>query len=357
MILLAMWACGSAEPSSAPADTAAVPVDLSTQLTGLGPSAVGYREEEVDYLEPGTGAERTLRLALWYPTDATEGQEVRYQGLFEAPGVLGAVAPSPGAHPVVVFSHGHQGFAENSSFLAVHLASHGWVVAAPDHTGNTTFDGPGRTTEIYFQRAHDVGAVLDVLPERIPSADLERVVAVGHSFGGYTMYGLSGAVYDIDALIVACESGAGPSAFCSTMSPDYATIFRNGLADPRVDAIVAMAAGDFELFGAPGVAAIEVPVLHMTGGLDPGADNEPYWDAMDGPDALRVHLPAAGHQSFTDFSGILEDVEGLLEPEEGFRAIRAYVLAFARFHTGDVAVAPVLDGTMRVSEAVELSTR
>ena len=31
------------------------------------------------------------------------------------------------------------------------MASHGYVVAAPDHTGNTTFDGSSRDTSIYYQ--------------------------------------------------------------------------------------------------------------------------------------------------------------------------------------------------------------
>ena len=39
--------------------------------------------------------------------------------------------------PLVVFSHGNSGLRRQSTFLTTHLASWGFVVAAPDHTGNT----------------------------------------------------------------------------------------------------------------------------------------------------------------------------------------------------------------------------
>src|SRR5262249_56282777 len=48
--------------------------------------------------------------------------------------------PRPGSYPLVMFSHGFGGHRRQSTFLCTHLASHGYVVAACDHTGNTLFD-------------------------------------------------------------------------------------------------------------------------------------------------------------------------------------------------------------------------
>ena len=39
--------------------------------------------------------------------------------------------------PLLVFSHGNSGYRQQSTFLTTHLASWGFVVAAPDHVGNT----------------------------------------------------------------------------------------------------------------------------------------------------------------------------------------------------------------------------
>ena len=42
-----------------------------------------------------------------------------------------------GPWPIILFSHGNQGIKEQSFFLTEHLASHGYLVVAPDHQYNT----------------------------------------------------------------------------------------------------------------------------------------------------------------------------------------------------------------------------
>jgi len=344
-MLVLLLAC--ADPSD---DTGFVDeVDLVTSLVDPGPYRVGYRASEVTYSDD-VSTERSLRLALWFPTEATSGGNAAYLGgAIAAPDVLDDPAPAPGPRPVVLFSHGHQGFAENSAFLMEHLASHGFVVAAPDHTDNTTFDSSVRATEIYLQRTRDLTAVLDALPEAL-DVDTSAVVATGHSFGGYSVLALAGATYD-PAVIDACTPDT--SGFCSTMTPALAGAFLAGERDARVVAAVAMAAGDYDLFGAAGVGAIEVPVLQMTGEMDPG-DGDAYWAALQGGANRRLHVLGAGHQAFTDFSGVLED-GGTIDPEEGFRIIRAYGLAAVRAGLGDTRVAVVLDGERPVADAAVIS--
>ena len=53
--------------------------------------------------------------------------------------VMNAKARS-GTFPLVVFSHGYGGERRQSTFFCTHLASHGYVIAAMDHVGNTTVE-------------------------------------------------------------------------------------------------------------------------------------------------------------------------------------------------------------------------
>lgn len=358
--------CGPSEGDTAGGtarDTA--PVDVVAALAAPGPYAVGYRESAVGYPDPAhPGADRTLRLAVWYPTPDTAGTDAVYAQFYPAPGVWDHATVSPGLFPLAVFSHGHQGYAEYSSFLMTHLASHGWIVAAPDHTGNTTFDSPDRTTEIYLQRPGDISAVIDGLSGVLSpdSGDMDEVVAavapgpvvaMGHSFGGYTMLALSGGVYDMDLWSVACAEG-NTRPFCATMTPDYESRFRAGFRDDRIGGVVIMAGGDTDLFGAAGLAAIEQRVLHMTATEDqgPGSEGDFLWDNLHDGDDVRVILEGAGHQSFTDYANVLEDVP--LAQAEAWRIVDVYTLAWGQALRGDDAAAAVLDGTEPVSDAASL---
>jgi predicted dienelactone hydrolase len=314
-----------------------------------GPFRVGYREEEVVWQEPPLQAEpRTLPLAVWYPTEAETGLPVSYQGLFDAPDVLGEAPPVEDLAPLLVFSHGHQAFGQASSFLMEHFASHGWWVVAPDHTGNTTFDGADRETSIYWQRPLDLSRVIDHAEASLPLDG--TVVVSGHSFGGYTAHAVGGARYAMDTLEPGCEDGSDTSSFCSTMTPEQAARFRQGFADPRIQTLISMAPGDWRLF-ADGLAEIDVPTLLMTGGLDPGTDGEPIWQDLAHPDDVHVDIPQGGHNVFTDLSGVIDSGD-TLEPEEGFLIVRTWALAFAsRYGRGDEGAMPIIDGSAEVSPA------
>ncbi len=354
-----LLACGE-EPKT--------PEERAIELGEPGEFGVGYVTRDVVYARPDGDGDREFELAIWYPTRATEGPGARYFLGISERAILFA-DPEP-ARDIVIFSHGHQGYAQNSAFIMEHLASHGFMVLAPMHTGNTFIEGDVRLTEIYYLRSFDIQAALDSI-EGLPSDDLlsgvpnGQVVMMGHSFGGYTGYAMAGARYDVDGARALCEAGTGSSGYCSELDSDAEAIFRASRADPRIVTLVSMAAGDQPLFGS-GVAEVNVPVFQMVAEGDGhpagSAGDDAYWTSLRGDDDLRWNWLGGAHNSFTD--ACLAGLGGFIECSEVHdfaeeqRVIDTYVLAWilARLDA-DESVLPVLDGQVEVHPSVELTAR
>jgi predicted dienelactone hydrolase len=345
--MLFLLACSTAEKSPDP--------DLVTQAAERGLHAVGHAEATVATADP-LGEPRELRTSVWYPTTDTDGDDAAYfLGSLSSSGAFEDATPATGPFPLVVFSHGHQGYAENSAFLMEHLASHGWMVVAPDHTGNTLLDGGERDTAIYLQRPRDLTAVMDALAAgELPGPEWDgTAVAMGHSFGGYTVFVLGGATWDVAAMNATCDAGAGGDE-CSDWSWEWEARFAEGAADARVVGTLAMAPGDYAKLGDDGVAATG-PAMLMTGELDPerDADGALYAGVLTGRGDRHLDILGAGHQSFTDFAGQLDD-GSTIAPEDGWRVVDAYALAFAQHAIGDATYDGILDGSLVVDEAAVL---
>lgn len=339
--------------------------------TARGPYRVGYRSTSITYAPRDGSAARTLRLVAWYPTSATTGDDVLYAGLLPAPGVLGDAPPAAlTAVPMVVFSHGNSSFAEQSAFLTEFLASHGYLVWAPDHTNNTF--GEAVPAEMLHWRPDDLRAVIDyaqALPASDPLAALVggRVAVVGHSFGGYTALAVGGATWAVDLMLAVCESGRVPALSCASLEA-HEDLYRAGFGDPRVSAIVPMTPGALLTFGSAGTADIAVPALLMTGSRDQTTPNETEGDlAWQGlstrPGNLRVDFANAGHFTFSDACSLPISVgegdgcsPGFIDPEVAHRAINAYVLAFLeRELAGDTEGFALLTGADEIEPDVTLT--
>jgi predicted dienelactone hydrolase len=295
----------SLQGDASDAHTDAGAVDFTEALGLPGPLSIGFRTEEVTYDPVAADPARTVRLAIWYPSSTTEGRRPRYfiGATSDRAVVDGELLASETPRPVLLYSHGHLGYAEASSRLMEHFASHGWIVIAVNHTGNTSGNfGTPRTTPIYHVRSQDLRTALDHM-ESLPSshplagaADTARTVSMGHSFGGYSVLSLVGARWDMDRWSEECATFE--SGFCSTMNAEHEAVFREGQADPRVVAAIPMAAGDFDLYGAEGLGDLNAPVLHVIGTVDDLAI--PMWCALQGVPNLRLELIQGGHQAFTD---------------------------------------------------------
>ncbi len=109
----------------------------------------------------------------------------------------------PGRFPLIVFSHGNGGVRMQSIFLTEHLASHGYIVVACDHTGNAavaplpegvvTINAKGSLAAVE-DRPKDISFLIDEMTRQNQEPksflhqgiDLEHIGCTGHSFGGIT---------------------------------------------------------------------------------------------------------------------------------------------------------------------------
>lgn len=329
-----------------------------------GPWKVGFATERIEYDSPMDSEPRSLDLHWWYPTTAEAGSgPARYAGVFPRPEVLlDAAAVDRPPFPVVIFSHGNGGLAEQSYFFTEFLASHGFVVVAPDHTGNTALGPRLPMYQFFDRRPVDIIALLDFL-EALPAEHRfagrlsDAWALAGHSFGGYTTLALGGGVFLADEIeAAACPAGVEPpSDACQWLREGATARFRNGFGDDRVKALIPMTPAGAGLMGA-GLGAIAAPVLMMTAGRDatlPDAEEgDPIWDALPaGPD-LRLSFGNAGHYTFSNACTLLPGIgandgcgEDFTPLEVAFPLINAYSLAFLRLHLlGDASAETLLEG-------------
>ena len=361
-MLFCLVACG---------DDAAPPPEAAD---ALGVAAVGHTSFEVVDAERD---DRTLRVEVWYPADVTAEAEPTVYGLLGPIGPTSAIAredaaPAPGPHPLLIFSHGYGGIALQSTELMEALASHGFVVAAPEHTGNAQSSPTDDFDTAAANRVPDVALVIDRMRARGARAgdllegslDAGGVGVLGHSFGGMTAMG----------------SAAG---------------WAGAAADPRVTAIAPISAvidGDLQRDDRPSpnagftgdqLASVRLPVLLVGGTEDesvPIENNAIAYLGLTGAEAVfRVDIVGANHTHFANVCTIgdylIEDLgfdperwdllgaEALLAPyaatcaedafpiSEATRLQNLYVVAFFRRHLRDeMAYDYYLDGSYAASE-------
>jgi len=344
-----LTACGD----KAADDTANTIDPLSLSVTGDGPMSVGYRLVEQTWIEP-TGESLTVPISIWYPTTQTSGEAPWYFDLVEdTEAILDATPADPlhdGGHPVLIFSHGSFLYGGSSSFLARHFASHGWVVAAPDHIGNTLADYGDIPLPIYYRRPLNDRAAVDAIEAQsdLGQAETSRFMLAGYSFGGYDTWGSIGGQLNRQTFQDQCDSDA-----FSDCTEAQLSVLEAGFFDDRiVGAIVLAGAGRFEYFTDGGLTDLGVPVMQMSGTEDHD-DPQQMWDLSEGTALTWVSIESGCHEMFS-FGGCPD-----FDREAGYDLIESYTLAFARHHLLDDEggeVTGLLDGSLSW-ESVVLQTR
>lgn len=185
-----------------------------------------------------------------------------------------------GKFPLIVFSHGNRSIRMQSTFWCDHMASHGYIVVAADHTGNSAVTVVDRKLVLFdkdgvegaqVERPRDVRFLIDTMhrfgggeDSRFAGRiDIDNVGAAGHSFGGYT-------------------------------------VTRAIEIDPRIKAIVPMASTtDLQRDNHATPVMMIFGTEDATLGLERNEKIRQYYAATQGPRYL-VEILDAGHFSFSD---------------------------------------------------------
>ena len=138
-----------------------------------------------------------IETTMWYPS--RDAETARSFGPYRVSVALGG-APVEGRHPLVLVSHGTGGNALNQHLQAEALARRGFIVASLTHPGDNFQDRSMVADQRYFyERPRQISRVLDALlahPEWKHRIDVQRIGAMGHSAGGYTVAALIGGAPD-----------------------------------------------------------------------------------------------------------------------------------------------------------------
>lgn len=227
----------------------------------------------------GKDEARRFQIQVWYPSNQSPDEErapwMAHVNLF-APAIAAyihlppffldhlalvkmpayqesKVAPSAKGYPVILFSHGWNGFNAQNTGQAIQLASHGYVVVGVQHTYGaviTVFNDrtiarnnpsalPGGAPEAEYEAAArklvdqwsgDLGYAMDFLGEQNgevespfhSTLDLSRVGVYGHSTGG-------GAAIQFCGTDRRCKALLGMDPF---MRPVSMTMLENGVPQP-----------------------------------------------------------------------------------------------------------------------------
>jgi predicted dienelactone hydrolase len=318
-------------------------------LVGLALLGVAFRTEaapswnvayrRIDVQDTITG--ELFPVALWYPTRAAPAPLFLTGSLSACrlPAMLCRVIafemqvasnapPADGKFGLIGISHGAGGLSLNHRDLAIALASHGYVVAAPTHPRGKDNDISG--VSVWVGRPKQVSRVIDAL---LGDAELgshiqrERIGVVGHSNGGYTALAVAGAKPSPAASIAHCRQHPDDSKFCSSGGAATREATRRvgdlpELRDPRVRAVVLMAPNTAP-FTDDALAQVAVPVRVYA------AERDDLTLVRYHAERLAKALPTrteyvlvkrAGHFSFVaSFPGVLKLVAGeAAHDPEGF---------------------------------------
>ncbi|MGF1676478.1 MAG: alpha/beta hydrolase [Rivularia sp. (in: cyanobacteria)] len=188
--------------------------------------------------------------------------------------------------PVIVFTHGFGSVRTELRYLAKHLASYGFVVAALEHPGsneannNAAIQGKTRLLkpQEFLHRPQDISFVIDELEKLNQTANhplqgklaTHKVMVVGYSFGGGTALSIAGAQLQPVSLKQRCKGNLATLSFGQGIQCIAQELPEKSyqLRDKRVKSIVAMNPTSSLMFGETGLASVEIPTLVLASSAD-----------------------------------------------------------------------------------------
>jgi predicted dienelactone hydrolase len=233
--------------------------------------------------------------------------------------------------PLVVMSHGFAADRRFLTYLAEHLASHGYSVASLEHPGSNIHSLAEVSMSFkpsdlisaneFVDRPEDIRFLLDELERLGRDRDFfkdkfntQEVTVIGHSLGGYTALALAGGELNLPALRQFCTAlnplGRSPADWLQCAAANLPES-RLQLRDKRVVQAIALNPLVGKLFGDDGLGKIEIPVAILSGSDDaitPALDHQlrPFRQLQ----GEKYFLSAIGatHLSITDYGNLSEDL-------------------------------------------------
>ncbi len=311
-----------------------------------GPYPVGVRIEHIDH------DTYKMPVMVWYPALVDDGAKpYKYPTKIQGSAVFNAEADRRDApYALVLFSHGLAGCGCQSVFYTENLASHGYVVAAPDYKDAamckiegeptlglskivwTQFKNLGNMQKganaLYHKylkqligppdfsyRAHDAKKVIDrVLVWNQESSSFlngmintEQIGASGHSLGAYTSLMIGGMPFlcNSEQETESCDlekiSIIERDPCCDESFRQMETPFE--LRDRRVKAVLALAPAIVFPNLEEAASEIEIPIMIITGDQKKReAPWEPIWTLYDHAPAPKylIRLKKTDHMTVSD---------------------------------------------------------
>ncbi|MCL6754223.1 alpha/beta hydrolase [Nostoc sp. CCCryo 231-06] len=259
--------------------------------------------------------------------------------------------------PVIVFSHGFSSVRTDLHYLAEHLASHGYVVAALEHPGsnqtNTNSALQGKTSVMkpqeFLDRPQDISFVLDELEKlnQTSNSPLQGKLAtnnamiIGHSFGGGTALEIAGAELQLEQLKQRCKKNLTTFSEGEVMQCIAQKLPENTyqLRDTRIKQAIALNPTTSLIFGETGLTKVQIPTLVLASSADkttPALTEQiAGFDKIPSPKWL-VGIVGGTHLSLKDPSTTLDQIGKPNTPISGGEVVdeqaadvRKYVKAIA----------------------------
>lgn len=199
-----------------------IPVLGFGQTFNIGERTLNYKDDSRN---------RLVKTEIWYPTFEKDSLKERNTELpfILTPTIRDAKFVNQ-SFPLILLSHGTGGNRFGLAWLAIELVKNGYIVAAPDHWGNTFDNKIPEYFVRYWERPLDMSFLLtSILNDELfhPYIDEEKIGLVGFSFGGYTALAIGGVNIDCEVLKQNATTKQGKEEFVIPEMGDLTKLISN----------------------------------------------------------------------------------------------------------------------------------